>query len=316
MGIQGVRWDVWNMEAKPGFFRLDGTEIAPTWPVADKLTAESLKAVKALVAKELPDFTWGYNFGSPEENKNIPLSFDEKCAGGGWILDEVMITYMSKTSPFHTWPAYSQSLLTWGDTVRKKGGVYDPWMFYRGYSEHGIAEVDWLYTTIFRILSGGRVWNQLYKCESSRVGDLPLLAFRYSNIYSGMSLDLQDEKTQKLVSVTGPDTVWWKGYVFKNKGTDGKDQVIVHLVNAPVIGEAESNPDSKVPAPVLAIDVAVFAQNGKMPKKAYLVMAEPVKAGDPVKVQAVELTIVNDKPGIGHVIVPSLLYLKSVVFEF
>ena len=223
MGFQGARWDVWMMNVAPGNYRMDGSEIAPTLEQADRLSAESIKAVKDLVAQELPDFTWGYNMCGPEENKNSPRFLAERCKGGAWILDEIAITYGEKTSPFHFWNAYGKRMIEWGEHIRRLGGIYDPWTFDRGGGDPNRPEVDWLYSTIFRILAGGRVWNPLYKNNAALVGDLPRMAFRFSDTFSGWNLHLQPED-QKRVAVEGPPTLWWKGSVLSNRSPEGKDQ--------------------------------------------------------------------------------------------
>lgn len=317
MGFDGARWDVWYMEVKPGFYRLDGAEIAPKWEEADRLTAESLKAVKDLVGRELPDFTWGYNFGAPEENKNIPLTLAEKCKGHGWILDETAIDYWRKTSPNHFWSAYSKRMVEWGDHIRQLEGIYDPWIFDRGFvaANPNHIEVDWLHATIFRILAGGRVWIALYKNNSALAGDWPRMAFRFSDTFSGWNLRLQPED-QKAIVVDGPPTLWWKGYVFTNKSPEGKDQTIVHLVNAPVADEVGENRDSKVRPAVLNVKVQCKAVNGHLPQKAWLVMAESMTPDLDPKVQAMPLTLTRQGGDAVTVIVPAVLYLKTVVFEF
>jgi len=316
MGFNGARWDIWMMNVAPGQYRLDGSEIAPTWEEADRLSAESLKAVKDAVAKELPDFTWGYNYGAPEENKNTPLFLAEKCRGHAWILDEVAITYGAKTSPFHFWNAYSKRFIEWGDRIRQLDGIYDPWIFDRGFNagNPNHVEVDWLHATIFRILAGGRVWIPLYKNNSALAGDLPRMAFRFSDTFSGWNLRLQPED-QKRVVVDAPPTLWWKGYVFTNKSPEGKEQAIVHLVNSPVSEEVSGNRDSKVRPPVLNVTVRCNAVGGRLPQKAWLVMAEPLTPEAEPAVQAVPLKLTKQGSAV-RVTVPSVLYLKTVVFEY
>lgn len=316
MGFDGARWDIWMMNVAPGQYRLNGTEIAPTWEEADRLSAESLKAVKDMVAKELPDFTWGYNFGAPEENKNTPRFLAEKCRGHAWILDEVAITYGAKTSPFHFWNAYSKRMVEWGDRIRQLDGIYDPWIFDRGFSgaNPNHIEADWLHATLFRILAGGRVWIPLYKNNSALVGDLPRMAFRFSDTFSGWNLRLQPEG-QKRVLVEGPPTLWWKGCVFTNRSPEGRDQTIVHLVNSPVAEEVGENRESRVRPAALNVTVRCNAVRGRSPQRAWLVTAEPLTPDVDAKVQAVPLKLTKQGDAVS-VVVPAVLYLKTVVFEW
>jgi len=169
--------------------------------------------------------------------------------------------------------------------------------------------------TCFHMLAGGRTYPAgFYKNDSALAGDMSLLALRYNNVYSGMGLHLQP-KTQKRITVTAPDTVWWREYVFTNKDLAGRDQDIVHLLNGPLVMSGEKNPESKMRPPVGPIRVRSKGRNGKMPTKAWLVMAEALTPSDPPRVQAVPLAI-KSAAGEAVVTVPALLYFKSVVFEY
>ncbi len=316
MGFKGVRWDVWNMSVKTDYYRMDGTQVAKTTADADRLTAESIRAVKEMVAQKLPEFTYGYNYASPGENADTPLTLAEKCRGHGWLLDEASIGYHGKTSPFHTWDAYAKIMIEWGNKVRQLGGIYNPWPFSRGNMSDN-NDIDWLQESIYHLLSGGRVWfgvGGYAKNNSALYGDFSLLAFRYNNIYSGWDLRLQPEN-QTNIRVKAPDTVWWKRFVFTNKSLDGKDQDIVHLVNSPPILDAEENPDSKVRPPTGPVEVICAGRNGQKPVKAWLVMAESLTPDAEPKVQALPLELKNKDGGVS-VTVSSLLYFKTVVFEY
>ena len=317
MGFQGGRWDVWFMNVEPGCRRLDGSVIAADRAEADRLSAESLKAVKDIVADELSDFTWGYNYAAPEENKDTPLLLAEKCRGGGWMLDEVAINYGAKTSPFHFWKAYDKRMVEWGDRIRQLGGIYDPWTFDRGYMDvsKGYSDTDWIYSSIFRLLAGGRCWNPLYKNESALVGDLALLGFRFNDIYSGWNLRLQPED-QRQIAVEAPETLWWKGHVLSSKSADGRAQRVVHLVNSPMAEEARENPDSKLRPPVLNVKVRCAALDGRLPGKAWLLMAEPIEPGKEPEVRAAPLSLEKQGGDAVSVAVPAVIALKTVVFEF
>ncbi len=308
LGFEGARWDVWNMNVAPGDRDLFGKELAPTWAEADRQSAESLAAVKALVAKEVSGFTWGYNYCSPEENEKTPLVLKEKCRDGGWMLDEVICSYQTKTSPFHYWDVYRDRIVGWGDRIRQLGGIYNPFAFRRGGGKYA---VDRLYEGIFRLLGGGRASN-IYSNRAGLAGRLPLLAFRYSDLLFGWKLRLQPPG-QKLVRVRAPDTLWWQQLVFTTTSDAGRKQTIVHLVNSPTATEVEENPNSTVRPPVRNIVVTCAARNGQRPKKAWLVTAESLTPQDEPKVQAVPLKL--SKNG-SSVTVPCVLFWKTVVFEY
>jgi len=77
-----------------------------------------------------------------------------------------MISYMRKSSPFHTWDAYSRRLVGWGAKVRQLGGCHSPWPFYRGCND-SITPTDWLQMSIHWIMAGGRT------CFATSSGGLP-----------------------------------------------------------------------------------------------------------------------------------------------
>ncbi|MDP6114867.1 MAG: hypothetical protein QGG53_23640 [Planctomycetota bacterium] len=310
LGFEGVRWDVWSMEIKPGMHDILGHEIVSNWEEADALSAESLAAVKKLVARKVKDFTWGYNYASPEENEKTPKLFEEKCRNGGWLLDEVVISYASKSSPNHYWHAYRDRMVQWGNRVRELDGIYNPYALHRG---GGKYPVDRLYEGIFRLLGSGRA-SDIYSCDGSRVGRLGLMAFRFSNVFLGRRLRTLPPN-QRLIHVNGPDTLWWKKLVFSNVSHKGRQQVILHLVNSPVAAELEEGPDSRVRPPLIDVIVTCGRLKGKLPSRVWLVAAEPLTSDGEPTVQRVELEQ-DMKEERSEVAVPLVLYWKTVVFEF
>ena len=169
MGFAGVRLNVRYLEVYPGERDLDGKEVAATYPQADRISAAAVKRIKALVHKELPDFTFGYNYASPEEVKDMMETFKERCAGGAWMLDELPCTYQEKSSPYHVWKTYVRRMMSWGDRVNRCGGVYNPYDFNRGSME---CPIDLIYSAIFRVICGGRDYGGWYYNSRQPVGDL------------------------------------------------------------------------------------------------------------------------------------------------
>ena len=310
MGFQGVRMDVRYLEVYPGERDFDGKEIVKTYPEANKLSAAAVKNVKALVHKELPDFTFGYNYSSPDETKDMRLTMQERCAGGGWMLDEIPCTYQEKTSPFHIWKAYMRRMTSWGDQVRKWGGIYNPFDFRRG---GGKYVVDNIYSAIFRLIASGRF--ACYTNSRLPFGDLGTFATRYSEFLFGANLDWL-AKINGEVAVKSAAPVWWEDMVFWNKSAAGKRQLIVHLVNPPAIPEVEENPQSKLNPPVRDIQVTCAAVNGQKPTAAYLLMAEPMDPNGKNEVKAAKLDLKDAGGGKVSVTVPSVLFWKMVVWEW
>ncbi len=308
--FSGARWDVWSMDVTPNDYDLYGRPLAGDWEEADRLWAESLAAIKKLVAEEVKSFTWGYNYCAPEENLRTPLVLREKCRGGGWMLDERAYGYFQKNSPYHRWEDYRDRMVGWGNEILSYGGIYNPFAFRRGGALYG---VDRLYQDIIRILSSGRD-SSFYSNRAGLAGELDRLAFRFSNTYYGWNLRLQSpEQTEIAVMADAP--LWWKELVFANTSHDGRPQRIVHLVNPPLAESIEDDPGSAVRPPVEGIRVSCAALQGKLPVKGWLLAAEPMDADAEPLVQAVPLVLRRTEQRV-EVDVPLLHYFKTVVFEY
>ena len=313
LGFEGARWDVWSMDVKPDMFDFSGKQLVTTGGEADRLSAESYRAIRELVAKEVPNFTWGANYGAPEENTGTPLFLAEKCRDGGWILDEILAGANEKTSPYHVWSAYADRIVSWGDQIRQKGGIYNPFGFNRA---GGKFPVDKVFESVFKVVSGSRLQQggEFVSNLSGKVGRLDLLPFRFSDYYLSNDLRLLPPD-QTVVKVKAPETLWWKNMVFEKKSPQGKPQVVVHLVNSPVSREVEENPTSAVRDPVRNIEVSAGKIDGKEPTQAWLLTAEPVTPELEPEVQAVPLKIKKTASG-ATVTVPSVQFLKSVLFTY
>ena len=177
MGFAGVRLDVRYLEVYPGERKFDGKEVAATYPEADRISTGSVKRIKALVHKELPTFTFGYNYASPEEVRDMMETFKERCEGGAWMLDELPCTYQEKSSPYHVWKTYVRRMMSWGDRVNQLGGVYNPYDFNRGSMDYPI---DLIFSAIFRIICGGRDYGGWYFNSRQPAGDYGAFTTRFS----------------------------------------------------------------------------------------------------------------------------------------
>ncbi len=309
MGFKGVRMDVRYLEVHPGERDHTGKEIAPTNEKADRVSAAAVKRVKKLVHDEVPDFTFGYNYASPEEVRDMPLTMKERCEGGGWMLDEVVCTYQEPNSPYSKWDAFARRMTSWGDTVTKMGGIYQPFDL-RRYGAN--FTVDRVYSSIFRLIGGGRPNGGWYLDSSLPFGDMGGLSTRFSELFYGLGRDwISDPKN--LVDVQAAAPVMWKDMVFTNKTDEGR-QLIVNLVNPPK-ASVEQNPLSEMAAPLKDIKVTAGQLDGKSPRAAYLVFAEAPARGQPPEISLRPLEVRKEGAGLS-VSVPELLAWKMVVFVY
>lgn len=310
MGFKGVRMDVRYLETHPGEYDFSGKEIAKDAAVADRVSAATIKRVKELVHKELPDFTFGYNFAAPEEVVDMPLTMKERCAGGGWMLDELPCTYQEKASPFHTWSVYARRMTSWGDQINKWGGIYNPFDFRRGDLKY---PVDKIYSTLFRLIAGGRF--PCYLNSRQPVGNLGRFATRYSELFYGHNRSwLPEIKGEVDVKAAAP--LWWKDMVYWNRDAAGNRQLIVNLVNPPFAADVEDNPRSELRPPVRNIEVICAPVDGKAPKAAWLLTAEPMEPYDDAQIRQFPLVMKPLAAGKVSITFPSVIFYKMVVFQY
>ena len=342
MGFAGVRLDVRYLEVYPGERGFDGKEVAATYPEADRISAASVKRIKALVHKELPEFTFGYNYASPEEVKDMMETFKERCEGGAWMLDELPCTYQEKSSPYHVWKTYVRRMMSWGDQVNKFGGVYNPYDFKRGSMDYPI---DLIYSAIFRIISGGRDYGGWYCNSRQPIGDLGAFTTRFSEYLQNANREwIADVKGEVDVKSAAP--LWWRDMCFWTRASDGGKCLQVNLVNPPKAAEVMENPRSEVNPAVRDITVICGPSGGQKPTATYLLTSEPAELTGPAEkggqspfvqstlravpangdcppfpgpvneVQVVRLDLRDVGDGKLSVIVPSVRFWKMVVFQF
>jgi hypothetical protein len=310
MGFKGVRMDVRYLETHPGEYDFAGKEIVRDAAEADRISAATIKRVKELVHKELPGFTFGYNFAAPEEVTDMPLTAKERCADGGWMLDELPCTYQSKSSPFHTWAAYVRRMTSWGDQINKWGGIYNPYDFQRGSTPY---PVDKIYSTLFRLIAGGRI--SCYLNSRQPVGDLGRFSTKYSECFFGHNRTwLPEIKGEVEVKADAP--LWWKDMVYWNRDTAGNRQLLVNLVNPPKAESVEDDPRSELRPPVRNITLTCAPADGKSPKAAWLLTAEPMEPFETAAIRQIPLTMKPLAGGKVSVTVPSVIFYKLVVFQY
>jgi hypothetical protein len=312
MGFAGVRLDVRYLEVYPGERGWDGKEVAATYPEADRKSAASVRRVKALVHKELPDFTFGYNYAAPEEVKDMRETFKERCAGGAWMLDELPCTYQEKSSPYHAWKPYVRRMMAWGDRVNRFGGVYNPYDFNRGSMEYPI---DLIHSAIFRVICGGRDYGGWYFNSRQPLGDLGAFTTRYSAFlhHAGRTW-IADLKEEAAVASAAP--LWWREMCFWVQTAEDGKWLEVNLVNPPKSAEVKENPRSEINPPVRDITVTCAPLGGQKPTAAYLLSSEPGELVGLNQVQAVKLDLSDAGGGKVSVSVPGVLFWKMVVFQF
>lgn len=315
-GFEGVRFDCRYLEVRRGEMDFFGKEIASTKEEADRISADAIRTVKELVRQKFPEFVFGYNLGydtySQEAmiDSGYVLTFKELCADGGWMLDELPCTYQNKTSPYHIWRVYAKHMASWGDTIRKHGGVYGPFDFRRGGAKY---TVDNIYSSIFRLIGGNHYLNY-YNSSVPNWGDVGQFATRFGAYLFGKELSRIDNVKDE-IEVKSVAPIWWEEFVFNWNNSEGKKLRIVHLVNPPLAEEVEGDPESKFRSAVSDVEVICSGIAGKRPISAYLLTAEPIVSGGKPATQIVKLDLKRLSGNKVSVKVPSVIFWKMVVFQ-
>ncbi|OPZ80396.1 MAG: hypothetical protein BWY76_03374 [bacterium ADurb.Bin429] len=110
--------------------------------------------------------------------------------------------------------------------------------------------------------------------------------------------------------------LWWRDMVYWNRATDGSRQLLVNLVNPPKAEEVEENPTSELRPPVRDIMVTCAPLNGKRPKAAWLLAAEPMEPTEQPALRQIPLLMKLQPNNHVTVTVPSVIFYKLVVFQY
>lgn len=314
-GWDGLRWDCGHLNPGPiwGAFKpyvdFQGRPEAATADDMETLTVRNLQRLKARIRAALPRFAIGTNFGSWDETHRYPRQVAELARDGGWLLDEVSYGYNSPQCPYHFWDAYYAIMADEGERITALGGHYNPFAFNRN---GGKYPVDGLYETIFRIAGKGHP-NAVYFNSGTPFGNFAQFCVRFGRYVFDPEIRRLDNP-ETLISVTAPSPLWWNKTVGRLRQAGG-DWVIVHLINPPVQKEVESDPMSRIPAPVAGATVALALPRGAKAAQAWALTAESWRTGDAPRTQAVPLDV-RIVQGQAIATVPEILVWKTVVLRF
>jgi len=118
------------------------------------------------------------------------------------------------------------------------------------------------------------------------------------------------------MAVRAKAPLWWRDFV--NDGTDeqGRAFRVVHLLNPPLSEEVEENPTSTLRKPVRHITVTCGPRDGKAPRDAWLLSAEPLEPGGSCATRAVKLKLTPGAGGKAAVGGGSVTFWKMVVCRY
>jgi hypothetical protein len=275
----------------------------------EEKTIANLQRLKSRIRAQLPNFVIGTNFGSWMETHSYPKMTAELARDGGWLLDEVCYGYNRPQSPYHFWDAYYAIMADEGEHVTSLGGHYHPFAFNRN---GGKYPVDGLYETIFRLAGRGHPQSAFYNSQLP-AGNFGQFAVRFGRFLFDPAIR-RLEPAEPTVRVTSAAPLWWQKTVAVLR-EPAAEYLLVHLINPPVAKEAETDPMSRLNAPVTDVQLSVAVPAGRTKATAWVLTAEAWEPGAAPQVRAVPVDVaVAD--GRVAVRVPAVLFWKLLALRF
>ncbi|MCG2661097.1 MAG: hypothetical protein L6437_12740 [Kiritimatiellae bacterium] len=276
-GMDGVRYD-----GHPGsqWGKLDVTgKLLPTGEERRKAQYSMIKHIKNRVKKSCPDYLFMFNHGVVSDYIDAkgelhPAAKEALADGGAWC-DEELREANASYNRFNSWEEYTKCLMSDVDLARANGGYAYLLFPYTSTVHKNSDEIG--YSIMFA--TGNHVWWGMPKyhferdpggCHYPIQKNLYAFATRFSAMLWGHGIE-RIKEPEGIVNVeSDKGKIWWKQFVHRRKLKDGREYVIVHLINAPPnknIGVTEQ----PLPEPIDNVKIKF-----KIPvKKAWLATARP-----------------------------------------
>ena len=233
-GWAGCRWD-WNFlpnvmsdplymgEFVDDWYDHKGIPQSKLFPDPDKTGVECLQAWRAAVAKRHPDFVYGTNYGSAEEEWKKTPGYHKESATNSMVLFEDMLGYSAKK--FSTFEKWGSELRKRCDLVRRYGASPVVGAM-RGLNPGSISYDLAQYTSA----SAGVKW-MIYYTVDLLDGEAERNRFflRFAEYYYNPEF-LQGKADN--IKLENPAKVLWKTFIRERKTANGRE-IIMPLVNQP-----------------------------------------------------------------------------------
>ncbi|MHB9023366.1 MAG: hypothetical protein ACYC7E_04215 [Armatimonadota bacterium] len=270
-GWDGVRFDghyvMWTAVCK-------GARDNTGKPVVSGKEAEAItKANTAYTKKEIfkvyPDFLFMFNASSQDPD------IAEICSVGGAPANEPIKGAGNVNSQWNAWKDFTKYLLDDADRTRERGGypyalLPPPWEVCPNVDRiqypilFATTVHPWFcHPTLDRANDKGGTHYPIQK-------DFFRFATRYSALFWGHGIQ-RVKAPESLASVMPPTgNVWWKDFVYRRPLANGKQQLVIHLINEPPTPGIEADTQT-LPTPISNIAVKF---SGKV-ARAWVASAEP-----------------------------------------
>ncbi len=280
-------WDGFRSDGNPSIVEgYDSTGALQKLPDAAAANAAFLKTVRQKLTARFPHFLFGWNNvaggypqmynGEAEEDVMLP---------GAYSLYEHFRSASQPSSPYYPWKKAVFYLQKEADPIRARGGF---------------PHVGWMGCN--RYLDAVTSACGQHVDANGRNANYGRFEFRWSEFIWDCQLRFVRPGDQA-VKVEGPAQVWWQDFVQSRALPDGRQRVIVHLINMPA-NDDEAWAD-RAPAPAANVRVTFAVPPGK--KLARLAALSPDGTDD----------VIDAKPAAdGSLTVPELKVWTLVVAEF
>ncbi len=241
-------WDGFRSDGNPGVVEgYDCTGTLQKLPDPGAANAEFLRKVRQKLTGRFPNFLFGWNnvAGGYPQMYNSKAE-EEAMLPGAYSLYEHFNSAGQPSSPYHSWKKAAFYLQQEGGAVRELGGFpHAGWMGSNRYLE-AVASASGVQTDTW---GGGPHYPNYRRFE-----------FRWSEFMWDNKLRYVRPGDQA-VKVVAPEQVWWQDFVQKRDLPDGRQRVVVHLLNMPETDDAGWG--DKPPAPAENIQVSFVVPEGK-----------------------------------------------------
>lgn len=262
-------------------------------------TKRATKQVREYVAKQLPEYRWGYNTNIPLDER---IGASDIMLSGGQLAMEEALRDMAKNSGSIT--GYARTLNAYRDIVWKHDGhlgiCYDEPLAGRG----GVA-LDNLYFSSLVLASGAHPY---YGRMESVLGQYPRCALRYSEyLYDNKLLSLPNPET--VISFGGKaDLLDWQKFARTRNLGGGRQRIVLHLIRPPVEDASLRNAAQALAFPLRKLPVTFQLPAGATVEGAWLLGAMPAAGHERLATKA--------QGGKVTVVVPEVRLWNALVLDY
>jgi hypothetical protein len=235
-------------------------------------TKQATKFVRDRVERAWPRVRWGYN-SLVVKDVNVN-ALDIMIGGGGLVMEEGI---KKATQSPASLTKYAQTLATYRDLIWPHGGHLG--VCYSK-AERDSIPLDELYLSAMLLACGGHPYGPL----ENQYGEFPTFALRYSEyLYDNRMRPVPNPET--LVQFGGtPKLVEWRRLLRTREFPDGRQRLVIHLINAPVDDLTRHNATEVRPAPLRNLPISVVLPAGAIVEGAWALSPMPTAHHDALPV--------------------------------